>query len=396
LDAGADAAGEGGEMKRPTRLSSIAGFDIDRVAAAADERPDVLRLENLDTDLAPPAVALAAGREALDAGEGNSYLPFTGRRDLRETVAERLAAQVGGPFDPDTEVAITSGGTVGLLNALLATVDAGQEVVVTDPTYAGMINRIRLVGAVPSFVPFVAVDGAWRLDLDRLQAAVGPKTGALFIMSPSMPSGAVLNAQEWEAVASLCREHDLPLIYNAAMERLLYDDVPYIHPASLEGMRERTITVGSVSKEHRMIGWRVGWVAGPRSLLGDLATVTIYNGVVTSGFGQIAAAAALRGPDELESCVQTWGQRRDLIAAELEGLPLVKATGGWSMLVDARELGVEPQEFSASLMEQGVAMTPMSGWGEEVAPRMIRIVFSREPVERLHGIGERVRAALGQ
>lgn len=381
-------------MRRPTRLDEIVGFDIDRVAAAAAGRPDVLRLENLDTDLAPPAVALAAHRQAIDAGEGNSYLPFTGRRDLREAVAERLGAQVGESFDPDTEVAITAGGTVGLLNALLATVDAGQEVVLTDPTYAGMINRVRLVGATPRFVPFVAVDGAWRLDLERLRAAVGPRTGAVFLMSPSMPSGAVLNREEWEAVASLCREHDLPLIYNAAMERLLYDDAPYLHPASLEGMRERTITVGSVSKEQRMIGWRVGWVAGPRSLLADLATVTIYNGVVTSGFGQIAAAAALHGPDELEPCLETWRQRRDLIVAELNGLPLVKATGGWSMLVDARELGVDPQDLSAKLLEQGVAMTPMSGWGAAVAPRMIRIVFSREPVERLRGLGERVQAAL--
>lgn len=383
-------------MYRPARLSTITGFDIDRVAAAADERPDVLRLENLDTDLAPPAAALAASWEALDAGEGNSYLPFTGRRDLREEIARRLGEQAGQPFDPDTEVAITAGGTVGLLNALLATVEVGQEVIVTDPTYAGMINRVRLVGATPRFVPFERVDNAWRLDLEALRAAVGPATGALFVMSPSMPSGAVLNEEEWAAVAAICRERDLPLIYNAAMERLLYDGTAYIHPASLEGMRERTITVGSVSKEFRMIGWRVGWVAGPRTLLGDLATVTIYNGVVTSGFGQIAAAAALRGPDDLASCLAIWQERRDLILAELDEIPLTRPAGGWSMLVDARQLGLDPAELSARLLEQGVAMTPMNGWGENVAPRMIRIVFSNEPVERLRGIGKRVRAALAQ
>lgn len=257
-------------MRRPARFDALDEFDVVRAAAAAQRPPEVLRLEILETELAPPAVALAAARAALDAGEGNAYLPFTGRRELREAVAERLLAQTGCAYDPETEIVVTGGGMLGMLNALLATVGPGQEVIVTDPAYAGMLNRVRLAGASTRSVPFVRDGGAWRLDLDALTRAAGPATGAVFLMSPSMPSGAVLDDAEWEAVAEVCRERDVPLIYNAAMERVLYDGRRSSHPAALEGMRERTLTVGSASKEHRMVGWRIGWVTGPRALIADV------------------------------------------------------------------------------------------------------------------------------
>ncbi|MGO4839785.1 pyridoxal phosphate-dependent aminotransferase, partial [Rhizobiaceae sp. 2RAB30] len=166
----------------------------------------------------------------------------------------------------------------GLLDVLLATTDPGDEVIVTDPTYAGMINRVRLVGAKPVFVPFVRQGRGgmeWRLDLDRLRAGVSASTRALFIMNPSMPSGAVLNEEEWQAIADLCLRYDLWLIYNAAMERILFDARAYRHPAALPGMAERTLTVGSMSKEFRMIGWKVGWVAGPAPIMHQVAKAQI-------------------------------------------------------------------------------------------------------------------------
>src|SRR5579862_1477532 len=264
------------------RLAGIPGFSIDRVAAAAGSDPDVLRLENLDTDLAPPAAAIAATRAVLDSDDANSYLPFTGRLDLCEAVARRLAAQSGHPYTA-SQVVITCGGTEGLFDALLALTDPGDEVILTSPTYAGMINRVRLAGAVPRLAPFIPSSAGWRLDLDALHAAVNPRTRVLFLMSPSMPSGAVLNAEEWNAVAALCRDRGLWLLHNAAMERILFDGRPYQHPAALPGMAERTITVGSVSKEYRMIGWRIGWVAGPAEILSDIARVHIYNVVTPTG-----------------------------------------------------------------------------------------------------------------
>ncbi len=381
---------------RTERFRDIRPFGIDAVAAAAGSDPEVLRMENLDTDVAPPAAAVAATRAAVGTREGNSWLPFTGLPALREAVADRLERQTGRAYDPLAEVVITGGATPGLLSALLATVDHGDEVIVTDPCYAGFIGRIRLAGARPVFVPLVAVEGRWRLDLDRLAAAVSARTRAILLMSPSMPSGHVLDEAEWDAVAAACERADAWLLYDAGMDEILFDGLAPRHPAALGPLAERTITLGGISKNLRMIGWRVGWAAGPAAVMGDVAFAAIYNTTVASGFGQIGAHAALTTDDDgVAAAVREWQARRDLIVAELEDVALVVPDGGWSLLVDAAALGHEAPELSRRLLEHGrIAATPMTAWGEEVAPRHVRLVFATEPLDRLRGIGARVRAAL--
>ena len=378
------------------RLKNLPGFAIDRVAAAADQQPDVLRLENLDTDLRPPEAALTATRQALDDDDANSYLPFLGQSELREAVVRHVSRLSGVAYDPDRQCVITAGGTAALLNVLLATLNPGDEAILTDPTYAGMICRVHLAGAVPRLVPFRVVAGEWRLDLEALVAAVGERTRMIFIMNPSMPSGAVLNRTEWETIAAMCVNRSLWLLYNAAMERILFDGRAYLHPASLGGMAERTITVGSVSKEYRMIGWRVGWVVGPQDVLADVARVAIYNVVSPVGIAQSAAAAALRSPDaDLTAVVAEWQRRRVLIVDELRHDPLVAAAGGWSMLLDVSAFGFDSFSASQRLLERGkIAATPMRDWGEVNGDRFVRFVFSNEPLSRLAGLGERVRLAL--
>jgi aspartate/methionine/tyrosine aminotransferase len=383
-----------------TRLADIPGFSIDRVAAAAGDDPEVLRLENLDTDLRPPPEALAATHAAVDDDDANSYLPFTGQAALRAAAALHVGTLADATYDPAVECVIVAGGTTGTFNALLAVTDPGDEVILTDPTYAGMIQRVRLAGAVPRLAPLVPAGGgrAWQLDLDALTRAVTPRTRALLLMSPSMPSGAVLTGDEWAAAASLCQQHGLWLLYNAAMERILFDGRPYLHPASLPGMRERTITVGSVSKEYRMIGWRVGWVVGPASVMRDVARVSIYNVVTPVGIAQAGAAAALTAPDGggVGDAVAEWERRRDAVVRECAGLPLRSADGGWSLLLDVRELGLDAATASARLLQHGrIAATPMTHWGDVNASRYVRFVFSNEPLRRLAGLGERVRRSLG-
>lgn len=378
------------------RLDGIPGFSIDRVAAQAGDDPEVLRLENLDTDLRPPAAAVAATRAALDSDEANSYLPFTGTHALRQAVADHVARLSGRPYTVE-DVVITCGGTEGMFDALLAVTDPGDEVVLTDPTYAGMIYRVALAGGVPKLVPFVRDGHRWRLDLDALFDAVNERTRALFLMNPSMPSGAVLDAETWGAIARLCVERDLWLIYNAAMERILYDGHPYIHPASLEGMRKRTLTVGSVSKEYRMIGWRVGWVVGPQAAIADVARAHIYNVVTPTGIAQAGALAALRVPEtEVQVAVAQWQRRRDVVVEQLKNFSVCSAAGGWSLLLDVGQMGLGSFEASKRLLERGkVAATPMRDWGKVNGDRFVRLVFSNEPAARLGQLRERVGRALG-
>jgi aspartate/methionine/tyrosine aminotransferase len=377
------------------RLRDIAGFNIDKVAAAAGDDPDVLRLENLDTDVAPPTEAIEATRAALGTYEANSWLPFTGRDDLKEAVAARIARRGGPQYDGRREIVITCGEGDAMLDVLLCTTDPGDEVILTDPTYAGMVNRVRLAGAVPRLVPLTAATGEWRLDLDALRAAAGERTRAVFINNASFPSGWVASADELEAIASVCRERDAWLLYWNGYEGVLFDGRTVISPAALDGMRDRTVTIGGPTFEQRMIGWRVGWVVAPGELVNDVGTVHIYNGLVPSGFAQIGTVAALAAPDDgLAAANAEWQRRRDETLRQLDGLPAVRPSGGWSLLLDVAALGFDAAGVSARLLEQKVAATPMTGWGGEVAARHVRFVFSREPVERLALLGERVRRAL--
>jgi len=385
-------------IQRARRLGPIRGFGIDQVAAAADRpaqaNPDwpVLRMENLDTDLPLPPEAIAETVAGLEEPRANSWLPFTGDLDLRAAVSDFTAERTGHRYDPETEIVLTAGGMEGLLNTLLATVNDGDGVIVTDPTYAGIVNRIHLVGGVPRLVPFLAEGGEWRFDQDALHAAVGDRTRALLLMSPSMPSGGTLTEEDWRLVCELCVERELFLVYDAAMERLLFDGRPLVHPLRFDGMAERTIVVGSLSKEHRMIGWRVGWVAGPRATVEDAGWVHIYNTTMPVGLSRRAGAAVLRGEQgHVAECVVELERRRDVMLEGLPGWPFVRPGGGWSLLLDVASLGISPADASRELLEHAsIAATGMVGWGGPVAERYVRFVFSAEPVERLQTIPERV------
>jgi aspartate/methionine/tyrosine aminotransferase len=245
------------------RLDQIPGFNIDRVAAAAGDDPDVLRMENLDTDIPPPTAAMEATRAAIGEDEANSWLPFTGRDDLKEAVAAHIERRGGPHYDGRMEIVITCGEGDAMLDALFCLTDPGDEVILTDPTYAGMINRVRLVGASPRLVPLHVADGEWRLDLDALRGAVGKRTRVVFLNNASFPSGWVASDEEWDVVASVCRDRDLWLIYWAGYEGVLFDGRSIRHPAALPDMRDRTVTIGAPTLEQRMIGWRVGWVVAP-------------------------------------------------------------------------------------------------------------------------------------
>jgi len=383
---------------RPARLTHIAGIGVDRMGSLADRSGgDWLRLENLDTDIPPCAEALACTREAAGRDAANSYLPFVGQDRLRTAAARHMAALTGVDYGMDN-VVISAGGLSGVLNTLLATIEVGDEVIVTDPTYAGLLNRVRLAGGVPVQVPFRFAPGAeWKLDRDALRAAVTPRTKAMLLMSPSMPSGAVLDAADWERVAELCVARDLLLIVDGAMERLLFDGRELVHPAGLPGMAERTISVGAASKELRMIGWRVGWIVAPDSLVPDIVAVSLANVVVPVGIAQEAAAVALeRSAADLPGYVAELQRRRDAIAAELDGLPFGLPAGGWSMLLRTADFGLSGEQLSERLLAQRVCATAMTGWGAAHGADYIRFVYANEPVPRLAGLGAKVRAALEQ
>src|SRR5215472_3191795 len=364
--------------------------------ADADSARDYVRLENLDTDVPPDPESIERTRRAAGEDDANSYLPFLGQKNLREVAAAHVTRLSGVPYSAERNCVICAGGLSGILNVLLATVEAGDEVIVTDPTYVGLINRVRLVSAIPRFVPFQFNPGAtWTLDREALTAAVNSKTRAMLLMSPSMPSGGMLDHEDWQLAAYLCVKHDLTLILDSAMERLVFDANPIIHPAGLPGMADRTITVGSCSKELRMIGWRVGWIVSPESYVPDIIAVSLANVVVPVGIAQDAVAIALRRSfDTLPAFVSELSTRRNALVAELAGLPFGLPKGGWSLLLRVSDFGLMADEMSEHLLAEGVCATAMSGWGEGQASQYIRFVYANEPAHRLKGVGAKVRSAL--
>ena len=381
------------------RLENIPSIGVDRMGDAADAAhdPDILRLENLDTDLPPPKEAILASHQALENDACNSYLPFHGQRPLREAVVRHVGGLSGISYDWESQCVISAGACNGVFNTLLALIQPGDEVILPDPIYVGLLNRVRLAGGAPRLVPLSASASGWRLDLDALEQAVTSKTRVLLMVSPSMPTGGVLSHEEWEAIAEVCRRANLWLLYDAAQERILFAGQKYIHPASLSGMAERTITVGAVTKEYRMIGWRVGWVVGPQKPLADVMRVGISNVVCQVGIAAPGATAALSSSqDGVAEAVAEWQKRRDILLDELSGLPVCAPGGGWCLLVDVQKLGFDCDEASGLLMKKGkIAATPMRNWGSDRASAYVRFVYSNEPVHRLKGVRERVRAAWG-
>jgi N-succinyldiaminopimelate aminotransferase len=385
---------------RSSRLAQLVGIGVDRMGDTADELADsaVLRLENLDTDLRPCAAAIAATKRAVDLDTANSYLPFLGQEHLRRAAAAHVTRISGVDYDWRRCCVISAGGLSGILNVLLAAIEPGDEVILADPIYVGLLNRVRLAGGVPRLAPMIPSRSGWRLDLDAFRgAAESPNVRAALMMSPSMPTGAVLTRREWEAVAEVCCAKDLLLIYDAAMERILFDGREVLHPASLPGMADRTATVGSASKELRMIGWRVGWVVGSAELINDVAMVSISNVVSQVGIAMEAAAIGLEASDsDVRAATAEWQRRRDLILRELEGIvPAIPPHGGWSLLLDCSGRGLDGERASRLMLERGgIAATPMTNWGGLNASRYLRFVFANEPCERLVGIGARVERAL--
>jgi len=391
-----------------SRLDHITKIGVEDMGDLADSLDDseVLRLENLDTDLRPPASAIETTRAAVDDDAANSYLPFLGLDVTRKAATARVSRSSGVEYDWRTQSVISAGGLSGILNVLLATLNPGDEVLMTDPIYVGLVNRVRLAGGVPKYVPLRASADGWRLDLDALREIDPSSIKMVLLMSPSMPTGAVLNDDEWAAVVDFVERSDAWILYNAAMERILFDGRKPIHPASFGSIAERVITVGSASKEYRMIGWRVGWVVGPAELVADVARVSISNVVCQTGIAMGAVARAIEDVDDgIARSVSVWEERRDLLLEELSPLEEISGTssrpvvvpphGGWSLLLDVDALGYAPADASKRLLSRGkIAATPMLHWGTDRSNRYVRFVFSNEPVERLHGVGDRVLRAL--
>jgi len=366
------------------------------MAELADARPGSYRLENADSNWPPPAEAVKATRDAVGQDRYNSYLPLHGLPELRKAIADRYQADLGLRYDPDGEVVVTAATGEAMLDVLLSYVNEGDRVLMTNPTYNGMAQRVRLAGGVQVFTNQVEAKG-WHLDeSDLRKAARGCRV--IFYGSPAMPTGVVFDTRETKLIGEVAIENDALVILNGAVDKLVFDGKQVVNPAMLPGMRDRTIICGSVTKNYNMIGWRIGWAVGPRELLKPVHDVHIFNGIMASGFAEAGATAALTGDQGyLIDTVKAFQRRRDVLAAELEKIPgirFVLPDGGYFFIANIRAFGVSSGEFCRNLLEEeDVAITPMNAWGaDDFGDQHVRFIFTNESEERLVQAASRIGA----
>ncbi len=350
-----------------------------------------------DTD-GPEEVREAAVR-ALREGRGNQYPPGPGVPELRTAIAAHQRRWYGLSYDPDAEVLVTAGATEAIAAALLALLEPGDEVVALEPYYDSYAACIAMAGGTRVPVTLRPDAGAFRLDLDELRAAVTPRTRLLLINTPHNPTGTVLTRAELTAIAELAVERDLLVVTDEVYEHLVYDEAEHVPVATLPGMRERTVTIGSAGKTFSFTGWKVGWVTGAPDLVAAVRSAKQFLTYVASGPFQYAVADALRLPDAyFDEFRADMRAKRDLLAGGLEqaGFRVFRPSGTYFITTDISPLGESDGfTFCRALPERaGVVAIPNAVFYDhkEAGAPYVRFAFCKR-TEVLADAAERLRKA---
>ena len=332
------------------------------------------------------------------ADDVNQYAITWGARDFREAIARKTFWHLGLEINPETELTVTCGSTEGMIATMMATVDPGDEVIVFEPFYENYGPDAILSDARPRYVALRAPD--WSFDRDELRAAFSEKTKAIIICNPNNPTGKVFTREELEYIASLCREHDALCFTDEIYEHILYPrdgaDVEHISMAQLEGMRERTVIVNSMSKTYSVTGWRVGYVLAPPEITNAIRKVHDFLTVGAAAPLQAAGAYALSLPKEYYDKLQAdYVARRDLLLPALEkaGFRTFRPDGAYYIMTDISNFGFKSDvEFTRHLIrEVGVACVPGSSFYSrpELGAQQVRFCFCKRD-ETLHAATERL------
>ena len=353
---------------------------FERMSLAATQH-NAVNLGQGFPDFGWPDAILDAAARALTEGS-NQYAPSRGLPALREAVAAHYQRHFGQAVDVD-HVCITSGATEALGAAILATVEPGDEVVIFTPAYDSYAPMIRRAGATP--VEVALQPPGWRLDRAALEAAVSPKTRAILFNNPHNPAGRLFEREELEALAAVAREHNLIVISDEVWEHVLLDGRSFTPLASLTGMAERTIKVGSAGKIFSLTGWKVGWIVAATELAAVAARAHQFLTFATAPNLQTAVAFGLNeGDDWIQPMRNRFQRARDRMTEGLRGAgyAVLDATSTYFLCVDlaASGFGIDDDAFAAAAVERaGVAVVPLSAFAERDPPRhLVRLCFGKK------------------
>ena len=372
-------------------LDSVPFSGIIRIRDMMYSVTDPFRLDQGDVSFDAPETVKAAMRRAIDENRSH-YLQTTGVPRLLELLAEKMRTKNGIPIGSPDEIMVTTGGIHALYVACQGLLEPGDEVIIPDPAWPPCAGNIKAAQGVAVPCPLREPLG-WRYDLDELRATIGPRTRAIYVNSPNNQTGGVLTREDLEAIAAMCREHDLWLFSDEAYEDVLFDGAEHVSPASFDGMYERTIPLYTFSKTYAMTGLRLGYLAVRDPKLRErMKKVLFYTASNVASVVQFGGIGALEGPqDSIEAFRRELEARRDLFyegirrhaAGVLSGEPPRGAFYAF-LRIDPAWTGTNPEQTSQSwalteyLISQGrIGCVPGVDFGAQ-GEGFIRFCFARD------------------
>lgn len=382
---------------RPAKVVSQFGESIIREMTRVAIQHGAINLSQGYPDFDPHPSVVQAAVDAISGGV-NQYTITWGYPALRQKLAEIYTQQLGWNVNPDVHVTVTCGVTEGIVAAQHALLDPGDEIIIIEPAHENFRPAAMMVGARAVAVP---LDGpGYRLDLERLAAAVTPRTRGIVLNTPHNPTGRVFDTEEIKGIIDLVQKHDLVLITDEIYNQILYDGRVHVPPGSLDGLRERTITVGGMSKTFAITGWRLGYVITPDALAAAVRRVHDYTTICAPTPLQAAAVTALSlPPTYYTEMTRDYHQRRDVMMGYLEenGFVANLPEGAYYTMADFSQLDI-PQaqwddvEFALWMTKEiGVAVVPGSKFYSTPGhgTKSVRFAFPKR-LETLHEAGARL------
>jgi len=347
------------------RITDVPPSGIRRFFDIAATMENVISLGIGEPDFDTPEPIIAAGIESLKRGETH-YSSNSGLMELRRAIAEHLDVMYDQTYNPASEILVTVGVSEALYLALAATLDPGDECIVPEPCFVSYAPEVIFAGGKPVTVP-TRVENNFQITAEEISAAITPRTKALLIGYPNNPTGAVMSRERLNEIAAVAKQHDLLVISDEIYDRLVYDTQHVCFP-SLPGMYSRTILLQGFSKAYAMTGWRIGYIAAPAELLGQLRKVHQYTIMCAPTVAQYAALAALQeGEPFVQDMVAEYDRRRRLIVDGLNdlGLDCFEPQGAFYAFPSIQVTGMDDNQFAETLLhEQRVAVVPGSAFGE--------------------------------
>ncbi|HQV04576.1 MULTISPECIES: aminotransferase [unclassified Novosphingobium] len=363
------------------RLSGPASTTIFEIMSGLARELGAINLGQGFPDLAEPPELVAAAQRALSE-RSNQYPPMRGLPELRAAIAAYYSREQGLELDP-AGIVVTSGATEALAASLLALVRPGDEVILVQPLYDAYLPLVQWAGGTARLVSLEPP--LWTLPLDKLAAAIGPKTRGIVLNTPNNPTGTMLTRAELEGVGTLAERQDLWVVSDEVWEGMVFDGTPHVSPLAIPALAKRTVKIGSAGKIFSMTGWKVGWALAAPPLAAAVAGKHQFLTFTTATPLQWAVAEALTLPAEWHRA-----HRARYAAAKAQlvegltaaGFAVLPASGTWFVTIDLAASGLAPDDAALAeqlIREAGVASIPVSAFYADQPERgYLRLCFAKQ------------------